>query len=373
MTEPILPKGIFNTEKTDYENPEIILGQEPGMFDTINKKYPDLWELYKMMKNQDWDENEFDYSPANAQFKSCDRSTYDMMVKTLAWQWEADTVASRVFISVLGGVCTSDEAWAGWQRISDNECVHSATYSEIVRNSFDDPNEILDELLAIREAMSRLVTVGAIFNEAKQYSAEYVTGARGNDQELYNKIYLFIVAILHMERIQFMASFAITFGLVNSTGLFQPIGKAIQKICQDEFEVHVQFGKAVLSHLHKTDRGRQAYKDTRETIIKLNNEVTESELVWTDYLFSEGRELTGITADMIKDWIKFGSTDVAQFLAIKEEELNYNFITENPLKYMEAWIDLSKVQVSNQEEDTGAYKVGLLQRDDEDTSFDFDL
>ncbi len=99
-----LPTKIFNTEKTDYETPEIILGSDPGLFDTINKHYPALWKLYKTLKSQDWDENEFDYAPCNVQFKTCDKATYDMMVKTLAWQWEADSTWNALAVVRVGRI-----------------------------------------------------------------------------------------------------------------------------------------------------------------------------------------------------------------------------------------------------------------------------
>lgn len=373
MTNSILPSNVFNLEKTNYSNTPIILGESMGMFDTINKQYPDIWTLFKTLRAQDWDAAEFDYSICNAQFKSCDKSIYDMMIKTLAWQWETDSIFATKVIQVLSNVCTSSEAWAGWLRICDNEQLHSEAYSEIVRNSFDNPSDILDEILNISEAHERLVTLSTVFQKALVESQKYSLGLRPNDQELYNTIYLFIVALLCGERIQFMASFAITFGLADSTGLFQPAAKAIQKICQDEFEVHVQFGKAVLAHLHQTEKGRTAYEQTRPEVIKLIEEVTTSELSWSEYLFSEGRELTGITKEMIQNWSKYGATDVAQFMGINEDELSFNFINANPLKYMESWIDMSKMQASPQEEDPANYKVGLTQRDDEGVDFDFDL
>lgn len=369
MSEEILPKKIFNLTKSDYEAPEILLGQDVGLFDTVNKVYPELWKLYKTMKNQDWDENEFDYSSANIQFKTCDKTIYDMMIKNLAWQWEADTVASRIFMSVLSNVCTSSEAWAGWQRISDNEIIHAGTYSEIVRNSFDDPTDILNEILKVQESISRLVVVSKIFEEAQTASNQYALGLIPNDQVLFNKIYMFIVAILCMERIQFMASFAVTFGLCDSTGLFQPIGKAVQKIAQDEFEVHVAYGKAVLSYLNKTERGKAAYNQCKDQIIDLIEEVNTSEIEWVEYAFSEGRELTGITSDMMKDWVYYSSTDVAKFLNLADE-MSFPLVDKNPLKYMEAWIDMSKTQASMQEEDTAQYKVNVVVRDDEDEVFD---
>ncbi|MEO7068835.1 MAG: ribonucleotide-diphosphate reductase subunit beta [Rhodanobacter sp.] len=367
-----LPNKIFNTEKDDYVRPEIILGQDPGLFDTINKHYPPLWKLYKTLKGQDWDENEFDYAPCNVQFKSCDKNTYDMMVKTLAWQWEADSVAARSITGVLAPVCTSSEAWAGWVEITRNEIVHAATYSEIVRNSFDNPDDILEEILSVQEAVSRLKVVSSAFNDALEVSYDYARGVRRNDQEAYNAIYLFIVAMLCMERIQFMASFAVTFGICEGTGLFQPIGKAIQKIAQDEFEVHVQYGKEILRAMYKTERGRVAFEQCEGRIIAMINEVSASEVTWTDYAFSEGRELTGVTCQMMTDWVHFSATDVARFFGL-EAKVAFPLIDENPLKYMEAWLDMSKIQASNQEEDTAQYKVGVMQRDDENEVFDVEF
>lgn len=365
----VLPKKIFNTEKTDYEAPQILLGENHGVFDTINKFYPELWKLYKTQKMQDWDENEFDYSSCNVQFKTCDKHTYDMMVKTLAWQWEADSVASRAFIETLAPVCTSSEAWAGWVEITKNEIVHAATYSEIVRNSFDNPDDVLKEILSVKEAMGRLQTISLAFDRALKVSQEFARGERKNDQETFNAIYLFIISILCMERIQFMASFAVTFGICEGTGLFQPIGKAVQKIAQDEFEIHVQYGKEVLKYLYKTERGRRAFEDCRKEAIQIINEVTQSEIVWTDYAFSDGRELTGVTCEMMKSWVYFSATDVAKFLGV-DGEVGFPLVEQNPLKYMENWLDMSKVQASNQEEDTAQYKVGVMKRDDEDKVFD---
>ncbi|HET8703166.1 MULTISPECIES: ribonucleotide-diphosphate reductase subunit beta [Castellaniella] len=372
MTQEALPTKIFNTEKSDYTFPEIILGQDLGLFDTINKFYPEIWKLYKTLKNQDWDENEFDYSTCNVQFKTCDRHTYDMMVKTLAWQWEADSVASRSIAAVLAPVCTSSEAWSGWVEITKNEIVHAATYSEIVRNSFDNPDDILNEILSVKEAISRLRVVSEVFNQAFEVSYDYARGQRENDQETYNAIYLFIVAVLCMERIQFLASFAVTFGICDGTGLFQPIGKAVQKIAQDEFEVHVQYGKEVLRAMFKTERGRTAFAQCRDKIVQMIDEVTASEVAWTDYAFSEGRELTGVTCQMMKDWVHFSATDVARFFNV-QDQVSFPIITENPLKYMESWLNMSKVQASNQEEDTAQYKVGVMKRDDENEVFDVDF
>lgn len=361
---------IFNTNKTDYQRPLLLMGENPGLFDTVNKHYPEIWKLYKTQKSLDWDENEFDYTSCNSDFKSCTRSTYEMMIKTLAWQWEADSVASRSIAPVLAPFITSSELWAAWQRVSDNEVVHAATYSEIVRNSFDDPSVILEEVLSVQQAMERLTTVARIFAEGYEASHLYAIGKVPNDQMTYNKVFKMIAALYGLERVQFMASFAVTFAICD-TGLFQPIGKAIQKIAQDELEVHAELDRAVLKHELSTERGKTAMLQCGAEIQAMYDEILRSELMWDDYLFSEGRELVGMNPDVLKRWTLFCAKPVYDFFGFSSEE--FKFPKENPLKFMEKWLDISKTQPAPQEQDVAAYKVGIMRRTDAGQNFDIDF
>ena len=361
---------VFNYDKTDYAKPLLLLGQRPGLFDTVNRHYPEIWKLYKAQKSLDWDENEFDYSSCNAEFKSCTRATYDMMIKTLAWQWEADSVASRAIAPVLAPFITSSELWAAWQRISDNEVVHAATYSEIVRNSFDDPSVILDEILRVQEAHDRLSEVAKAFAVGYEAAHKYAIGQLPNDQDTYNAVFMTIVALLCMERIQFMASFAVTFAICD-TGLFQPIGKAIQKIAQDELEIHAELDRAVLLNELTTERGQTAFAQCRGQIEAMIEEVIDSELRWIAYLFSEGRELVGMNAERLSAWTLYCAKDVYQTLGITSGK--HELPATNPLKFMEKWLNISKTQASPQEQDIAAYKVGVMRRTDQDVVFDDDF
>ncbi|HEX7341214.1 MAG TPA: ribonucleotide-diphosphate reductase subunit beta [Rhodanobacteraceae bacterium] len=365
-----MPDTVFNYAKSDYAKPPLFLGDKPGLFDTINHAYPDIWRLYKAQKSLDWDENEFDYSSCNADFKNCSRATYDMMIKTLAWQWEADSVASRAIAPVLAPFISSSELWAAWQRVSDNEVIHAATYSEIVRNSFDDSTIIIDEILRVGAAHARLERVAKAFADVFDASHQYALGGRDNDQSTYNIIFMMLVALYCMERIQFMASFAVTFAICD-TGLFQPIGKSIQKIAQDELEIHAELDRAVLGIELATARGQAAFAQCRDAIEALIGEVVASELAWVDYLFSEGRELVGMNAQRLSAWTLYCARDVYATLGIVPRQ--YDLPATNPLKYMEKWLNISKTQASPQEQDIAAYKVGVMRRTDQDVIFDADF
>jgi ribonucleoside-diphosphate reductase beta chain len=349
--------SVFNTEKTleSYKNSPLFFGENQGLFDTINKKYPKIWSLYKECKSLDWDEGEVDYSHCNLEFKNCPPSVSDMMIKTLAWQWEADSVASRAIAPVLAPFISSSELWAAWQRISDNEVVHAAAYSEIVRMSFDNPSEVLSEVINMKEAISRLNIVSRCLQDLYIASHKYALGLIKADQETYNILYKGIISLLLLERIQFMSSFAITFTIADA-GWFQPIGAIVKKIAQDELEVHCELDKAVLEIEHLTERGKAAREQTKQDVLKMFNEVVEGEFAFIDYLFSEGRSLVGTNSNIVKQWVLFNAKDVANFLELETE---YKFPKNNPMPHLEMWLNMNKQQAAPQEQDIVAYKVGV--------------
>ena len=155
------------------------------------------------------------------------------------------------------------------------------------------------------------------------------------------------------------------------TGLFQPIGKAIQKIAQDELEIHAELDRAVLLNELGTERGQRAFAQCREAIEQLIEEVVDAELRWIDYLFSEGRELVGMNAQRLADWTLYCAKDVYQTLGIQTDK--YTLPATNPLKFMEKWLNISSTQASPQEQDIAAYKVGVMRRTDAGVLFDADF
>lgn len=363
---------VFNADKTaeDYmvAKQPLFFGKSQGLFNTIYKPYPEIWKIYKEMKSLDWSEDEFDYSQCLSDFKECPKSVSDMMIKTLAWQWEADSVASRSIAPVLAPFITDSSLWAAWQRVSDNEVLHAATYSEIVRMSFDNPTEVLESVLSEQESLKRLNTIGNVFSDVYYASHNFALNQITED-EAYEKMILSVIALLLLERVQFMASFAITFTICSSNW-FQAIGKAVQKISQDELEVHAKLDKEVLKIELNTERGRTVFDKHKDTISKMAHEVVASELVWTDHLFSEGRELVGANASMIKQWVLFNARDVFKFLNI---DTDLKFPTKNPMPNLENWLNISAVQAAPQEENNNQYKVNTVIRDDDCVSFDVEF
>lgn len=363
--------AIFNSDKTidDYTKKQpLFFGPAPGLFDSIHKPYPKIWDLYKTMQSLSWDANEFDYSQCNIDFKTCPKSVSDIMISTLSWQWESDSVASRSIITVLAPFVTDTSLWAAISSINTSEQIHSETYSEIVRMSFDNPQEVLKQVLDVNESLTRLSTINNIFNSIYIKSHQYALGLL-TKEECYDDVFLTMVALYFLERIQFIASFAITFTIC-STNVFQPIGKAVQKIAQDELEVHAELDKEVLKILLATPEGKAAFARLQPTINKMFNECIAREHEWTDYLFSEGRSLVGTNAETVKQFVLYCAKEPAKVLSI---DTTYKFPSKNPMPHVDDWIDISKTQAAPQEQDNNQYKVNSIVRDDSATNFEVDF
>jgi ribonucleoside-diphosphate reductase beta chain len=377
-----LPTNIFNLQKNDYDVPEIILGQQPGLFDSINNHFPAPWKIYKRLRKLDWDEHEVDFGPCNAEFKSCDPDIRDIMIETLAWQWEADSIAARSIVGILAPVITDSRIWQAYLRINENEGVHALTYSEIVRVSFDNPDEIRAAVLAVEEAQSRMSAVANIMATAYTASHEYALGIRQNDQSMYNDIFMYFIALYFLERIQFMASFAITFA-IGKAGNFQPISDVVKKIAQDEFEIHSQYGQEIIRILLQSERGKLAYIQCKQRILGLAKEILWTETTWAKYIFRNNRELVGVNIPKLVNWVQFNGLAAFTFLGIQddvvslcqedyEKEFNLPLAMPkvNPIPFLQDYLDIAGSQASPQEQSQTAYMVNLMDAAGEQEVFD---
>jgi ribonucleoside-diphosphate reductase beta chain len=366
----LIDSRVFNTKKSDYENTPLFLGDEPGIMDSINRTHQIFTTLRKRLKAQDWDENEFNFSSCAADFK--DESNVfaaGKMVKVIAWQWESDTVAARHLIPVVAPFVSNSDLWNLWVKIGENETVHALTYSEIVRESFPDSQQALAEILAMKEPLQRMKVVADVFATTMDVGDKLRRGEISRQSnEAFDAIFMFVAAMFCLERIQFMASFAVTFAIAK-TGIFVPIGKAVQKICADEYEIHVEANRAILNILLGTGEGIMAFNRCRDKIATLIDEVIESEFASIDWIHEDGHELAGATPDLLKGWVMNCAQDPLDFFGLKSQR---PFQGMPKLGYMKDWMSIDQVQASPQEEKTSGYLLGYF-LDDCTDEVEFDI
>lgn len=242
---------------------------------------------------------------------------------------------------------------------------NSLTYSEIIRNAIDNPDEVFKEVMHNDEVTDRSTKVVEVFNKLADAGAYYTLGKyKRDDYELKKIILLGVVALYCLEKIQFQSSFACTFVLADS-GIFQGIGALVKKIAQDE-AVHAQMDKEILRAMLQNEK-HMGWKDILDENIdevkEIIDEVVQQEFDWNKYLFSENRSVVGLNETLLSEWVLWNAQEVYDFLEIEND---HQRIKTNPLPWMDDWLDINRTQQANQESDNINYRLNSADNDLDD-------
>lgn len=360
---------VFNVANTEWESGKysLFMGQAPALYDSINVNHQRLFDLFRQQISQRWVDSEFNHEQSRLDLLNCPRSVYQTMLLNLSFQWELDSVASRAIAPLFAPFVTNSELWAVLMENSNMEVIHALTYSEIVRQCVPDTKEVFDMVMLNENTIGRALKVVSVFDELEKAGAEYKLGLRGNDQETYNVVFKGVAALYILERLQFMASFAATFAVVEQ-GWFQSIGKAVQKIMLDEIACHAATDAAILMIEIDSERGKAALEACKQELQDFVDEVVAQEFKWSNYLFSEGRSIVGLNPTLLNEWVLYNAQVVYDDLGLKNP---HQRITANPLPWMQNWIDIDKHQNAMQEADGNNYALNVVKDDVGDEELDF--
>lgn len=239
-------------------------------------------------------------------------------------------------------------------------CLHALAYKFIVESSFDNPALFIERVMGIQESFQRLDTVKKVFTEIFHLGNQYNSGVPLDEKVVRKAILKFWAALLCLERIQFISSFAITFGLAEN-GYFVPIAKLVQKIATDEFQVHVQSDKIILKNELAIPEIFSLYLEILPEIEEIIQEVEASELSWLKgFLFKDKSVIAGIQCEKIEQFVIYSASEVYDFFGLTSP---HGKVTENPLPYMNKWLVIDNNQPSPQEENVGNYLLGRFTDD----------
>lgn len=360
--------AVFNYENTQRHEGyyPLFLGQEPSVHDSINVSYPQIFQLYKKLKSIDWDENEVDLQQSRFDFENCSKNQYEVMIRTLSYQWELDSIASRSIAPLLAPFISNSEYWAAISYVSQNEVLHSLTYSEIGRQCFKNP-EVLFAEVEKKEVTERGYDFGTVFKDLEQLGAKYNLGlVDKNDPIVKETIAKTLIALYALEGISFMSSFACTFALAQQD-LFLGVAKLVQKIMIDE-AVHVQLDKTVIDILKNDPEWRNVFESLKDWSKSYIDKIVHRELTWNKSLFDEGRSLIGLNCTLLDEWVLWSAKPLYLDLGIKSD---YDFPAVNPLPWMDDWMNIDSYQVAAQETTVTNYVLNATRDDLGDEELDF--
>lgn len=350
----------FNIDNRGYEsNYPLYLGEPLGVLDTINTNYPIFEDLYQTQLSQLWNEFEVPIDQDSIDMLKVDKGTTDLMVKTIMWQTCADGMAATSIIETFGKYISNPELYNMKTLWAMFEVIHARTYAHIIKQTFSQPNEMLNEMYADVEVMTRLSTVGDAFQALSTLPDD------ASMAEKQDCLLLALSGLFLLESVCFLASFSVTFGIGN-TRVFQGISKLVQLICRDEV-LHTRMANTIMQTLRNDPEWADSFERTQAARQDLFNEVVIREITWSAYLFSEGRGCVGLSEDRLNDYVFFLAKPVAGAIDVK---YTFPVVKANPCEYMNDYVSGSNIQVAPQEMPSSSYLVGVTVDDTDDIDFD---
>lgn len=338
---------VFNVHNTGHltGNYPLFLGEELGFSDTINQPYPELETLFLEQSAQIWGHTEIDLTQDRQDMLTAPQELVDLMVQNITWQSLADSVASRAIGSVLMSNISNSTLQDLYNAIIFFESIHTLTYQHIIRQTFVDPNQALIQGYSNLQAIKRSNVLVEAFDNLANSST--------NSIEEKRKLVLFcVIAMYLLESINFPASFAVTFAIAER-GWFQGISQDVVLIARDE-SLHARAGAVVLNIVKK--QWPETFEALKPQLKDMLRSVVEDEYAWADHLFSNGRQVIGLNAQLLKEYVDYCAMPVAETLGIEP----LKEIKDLPLPYMKDYLDSSRMQLAAQEIQLTSYLVNSV-------------
>lgn len=382
---------VFNRE-WDHNESNLFLGQDLGIADYVNVRYPRLEELALLQRSQFWVETEISLENDKKQWPNLPQHIKNKTLLNLAWQTQADSIITRAPEDAINKLVSRPELEGMLIQWSYFENIHSRAYSNIIRNVLPNPGEFIATVQANDEAFARLALPVTVIDELAELAdiwlqeREDLEHTRGADiprkyldmeeanfaeltEQVQQKILEFYYAVYALEAIMFFASFACTFALAEND-ILTGIAKNLQLIAKDE-ALHTVMAMEVLRILQGGEIPAHVVAAAQANAPKILRSILETEINWAHYIFPEGEDIPGLNADLLVEYLYYNAR--LAFMAINipwPEDLPV--ITEDPIGWMKGWLNTKNQQVAPQEAQITNYRVGATsQANPDDLSDEF--
>lgn len=382
---------VFNRE-WDHTESKLFLGQDLGIADYVNVRYPRLEELALLQRSQFWVETEISLEADKKQWPNLPQHIKNKTLLNLAWQTQADSIITRAPEDAILKLVSRPELEGMLIQWSYFENIHSRAYSNIIRNVLPNPGDFIATVQANDEAFARLALPVSVIDELAELAEiwlqerEDLEHTRGADiprkyldmeeanfaeltEQLQQKILEFYYAVYALEAIMFYASFACTFALAEND-ILTGIAKNLQLIAKDE-ALHTVMAMEVLRIIQSGEFPPHVVAAAQANAPKILRSILETEINWAHYIFPEGEDIPGLNADLLVEYLYYNAR--LAFMAINipwPEDLPV--IMEDPIGWMKGWLNTKNQQVAPQEAQITNYRVGATsQANPDDLSDEF--
>jgi ribonucleoside-diphosphate reductase beta chain len=346
-------------------------------YDTL--KYKQFDQLTDKQLGFFWRPEEVDIYQDAKDFKALTEHERHIFTSNLKRQILLDSVQGRAPVEAFAPVVSLPEIENWIQTWTFSETIHSRSYTHIIRNVYNNPSKVFDELMSIGPIVDCAEDISKYYDSLIEMSAYYNLLGEGkhkvNDKtvevdlyELKKMLWLTLMSVNILEGVRFYVSFACSWAFAELKKM-EGNAKIIKLIARDE-NLHLASTQMLLKLLKKDDPDFiKIAEETEEECIQMFVDAVDQEKAWAEYLFKDG-SMIGLNTELLGQYIEFICTRRMNNVNLKSP---YN-MKSNPLPWTQKWISGAEVQVAPQETEISSYVIGGTKQDvSEDTFKGFSL
>lgn len=352
----IMTYTTFNQNKFDALKEPMFFGETVNIARYDQQKYPEIDQLTQKQLSFFWRPEEVDVSQDRLDFLKLSESEQHVITSNLKFQTLLDSVASRTPSMAFLPIVSLPELETWIETWAFSETIHSRSYTHIIRNVYNDPSEVFDDIIVNQSIISRAAGVTRYYDDLIGAVNHHQHEGLQPNYYIRKKLYLALIAANVLEALRFYVSFACTFSFCERA-LMEGSAKIVKLIARDEY-LHLQGTQFILNKFASGDEGREMFEvacDCKEEAINIFKTAVEEEKSWGDYLFKNG-SILGLNKEVLSQYVEYMAN-----IRMKAINLEPQYdIKTNPLPWMDSYINSDNVQVAPQETEISSYLVGAI-------------
>ena len=373
--------SVFDTtNKADHTKVTMFLDPTGGptiqRYDTL--KYKAFDKLTDSQLGFFWRPEEIDIYQDAKDFKGLTEHEQHIFTSNLKRQILLDSVQGRAPVEAFAPIVSLPEVENWIQTWTFSETIHSRSYTHIIRNVYNNPSKIFDEMMDIEEIVDCAGDISKYYDDLIEMSSWYNLLGEGTHQITSNRearnvtvdlyklkklLYLTLMSVNILEGVRFYVSFACSWAFAELKKM-EGNAKIIKLIARDE-NLHLASTQMMLKTLQKDDPDFiKIAEETKDECIQMFVDAVDQEKAWAEYLFKDG-SMIGLNTELLSQYIEFICTRRMRNVDL---ESPYD-IKSNPLPWTQKWISGAEVQVAPQETEITSYVSGGTKQDVSNDTF----
>ena len=360
--------STFSKQPNDARKEPMFFGQTVNVARYDQQKYEVFERLIEKQLSFFWRPEEVDVSQDRIDYQALPPHEQHIFISNLKYQTLLDSIQGRSPNVALLPLVSLPELETWIETWAFSETIHSRSYTHIIRNITNDPAIIFDDIVANEQIIKRAEDIAGYYDELIELTQYWQLLGEGTHlvngktvvvsrRELKKKLYLCLMSVNALEAIRFYVSFACSFAFAERE-LMEGNAKIIKMIARDE-ALHLTGTQHMLNILREGSDDPEMAEIARELhdeCFALFKKAAEQEKEWAAYLFKDGSML-GLNKDILCQYVEFITNVRMQGVGLP---LAFDADRQNPLPWINTWLNSDNVQVAPQEVEISSYLVGQI-------------